>query len=359
MKKERLEKIQDILVILLNHLLFVAGVVTILDLFQLQSSQIFLWIGMIIIPFFLYTIRIIGKPKLLPAPCMIVGLGILSMLEKIQSTNDLEIYYLIFTGVYLIGYFIFFFIKRYMEFIVLNEKSAGNKAEQEIFQNGLKQTFLYCVGSLFVFMFAANLDWMTKIANHIGDWLVAILRQIFAGLDITVQEEVPQNVMQDMTSQSNGTDGQAMHLELSDTFLKTIIFIFIVVAIIAFIILMYLIYKYYRVHLQLHKKAKNENELQATGDIREKCEVVQKKKEKRENWFAFLNNREKVRKLYRKKILGAKKQLIGERQNKELEYLTAKECCAQLVEEKLQIVYEKARYSEKEIYADDVRQISK
>ena len=287
MKKEKLEKIQDILVIMLNHLLFLASAITILDLFHIQNSYIFLWIAMLIVPFFLYKIGIIRKLKLLSPPCMIIGFGILSMLEKSQGINEREWYYLIFTGIYLMGYFVSFFIKQYMEFIGLNEKSAGNKAEEEIFQNGIRQTFFYCIGSVFVFMLAANLDWLTKLANRMADGLIVILRHIFSKINVTIRDEVPQNMMQNMTSESNGTGGEAMYLELSDTLLKTIILVFSVAAVIAFFILAYLVYKYYRIHIQLHKKAKNENELQVTGDVREKCEAKQRKKEKRDSWFGF------------------------------------------------------------------------
>ena len=39
----------------------------------------------------------------------------------------------------------------------------------------------------------------------------------------------------------------------------------------------------------------------------------------------------------------------------QLKYLTAKECCDKLSEQKLKLVYEKARYSEQTISAEDVR----
>ena len=348
MEKKYLEKTQDILVLILNHLLFVGGILTILDLFQVQNTNLFLWIGMIFLPIFLYSKRVIGTPKLIPIPCMIIGFAVLSMLEKQQTVNDWSMYYFVFVSIYLIGYFIFLFIKRYREFISLNENSAGNKAEQEIFQNGMRQTLFYCAGSFLIFSIVGTWDWLVKIFNGIGDALVVLLRQMFAGLKVTIREEVPQNVMQNMTSESNGTVGQATQMELSDTFLKTMIVIFSIAAVIAFFVLTYLIWKYYRVHFKLHKKNKNENELQMTGDIREKCEVTQKKKKKRDSWFAFLSYRERVRKMYRKKILASKEVLVGDCENQRLEYLTAKECCEQLGENELRVMYEKARYSEED-----------
>ena len=53
-------------------------------------------------------------------------------------------------------------------------------------------------------------------------------------------------------------------------------------------------------------------------------------------------------------ILSEKKKLVGEQEQSRLEYFTAKECCSQLAEEHLQMVYEKARYSNKEIQREEV-----
>ena len=70
-----------------------------------------------------------------------------------------------------------------------------------------------------------------------------------------------------------------------------------------------------------------------------------------------MNNRQKVRKIFRKRVLKNKKFLVGDRTEKQLEYLTAKECCERLSEQKLKIAYEKARYSNEEITAEDIRRL--
>ena len=101
------------------------------------------------------------------------------------------------------------------------------------------------------------------------------------------------------------------------------------------------------------KQKKNSNVLKENEDIREYC-GFEKNSAKKEKGFLFLNHREKVRRIYLKKILKRKKELIGERAQKQLKYMTAKECCDRLSEQNLKHIYEKARYSEVDISAEDI-----
>ena len=110
-------------------------------------------------------------------------------------------------------------------------------------------------------------------------------------------------------------------------------------------------------------KEKEGSELYNGQDIRESCAIEKRGKES-PGWFAFLNNRERIRKIYRKQVLKHKDSIVGDRSVGALEYMTAQECCRKLPEEKdsagaLKDIYEKARYSEQDITSDDVRRIKK
>ena len=61
--------------------------------------------------------------------------------------------------------------------------------------------------------------------------------------------------------------------------------------------------------------------------------------------------------MYRKRVLKSKALIVGTSGNKELEYLTAKECCDKISADSLKEIYEKARYSNASITADDVRTV--
>ena len=101
------------------------------------------------------------------------------------------------------------------------------------------------------------------------------------------------------------------------------------------------------------RKKKNEK-LAENEDVREYC-GFEKKSDKQAGNFIFRSNREKIRRLYRKKVAKHKQEIIGEKEPQHLNYLTAKECCDKLSEQKLKLAYEKARYSEETITTEDVK----
>ena len=108
MKREWMQNIQDSLCIILNHLLFVAAAITVLDLFQADSPKLLMWMILGVIPLVVYYF-IPKSPVLIPPPIFVILLGVMSMAEKIMTTNDWATYYYVITFVYLIGYFLFYF----------------------------------------------------------------------------------------------------------------------------------------------------------------------------------------------------------------------------------------------------------
>lgn len=355
MQRKYLEHAENILVIILNHILLVAVTVTLMDLFRAKSSYLWLLLATVLIPCALYFAKMMKKPRAIPAPLTVVLLGICSMAEKIQDKHHWEGYYLFFICSYLIGYYFLYFIRQFLETMRLNEKSAANVPEEIIFKSGLKQMFVYCTGSMLVFLFAANLDWFGKFMQSIGNIGLMLLRWIFSKIDFVTEEEIPNQVEEEVTPRPDGSTGEAVSPEFDpENMRRALILFFVVTAIIAFIVIVYLIYKYGRLYWERRNDTETEGVLRTNGDIREKCEFVKNKK-KREKWFVFFDNREKIRKRYRKRVLAGKRELIGEAETAQLAYLTAKECCERLSEEKLRAVYEKARYSEAEIIAEDVK----
>lgn len=354
MKREWLEKAQDGLIIILNHLLFIAAAITVLDMFQAESPKMFLWISTLIIPFFFY--QMTKRPqKLLPPPFFIILLGILSMIEKIMRINDWEMYYFVIVFVYLAGYFLYFFSKQYLQFLSLNENSAANIPEQEIFRNGIKQTLVFGAGSFIVLIMTANIDWLKKIADQIWNWIMDILRYIFAGLETPVEQEVPMEEVQEMASDMGGAVTGIVFPEIVQDIVIAIVTCFVFIAFIMGCLLMFLIiYQFLKEYLMPYQRKKNKKELQSNEDVREYC-GIEKKSQRRESVFSFWNNREKIRRLYQKKVLKRKQELIGEKEQQQLEYLTAKECCDKLSEQNLKMMYEKARYSAEDVTAEDVK----
>ena len=90
-------------------------------------------------------------------------------------------------------------------------------------------------------------------------------------------------------------------------------------------------------------------------DVREKCGIVKKDTAKRgTGFFRQFTPVERIRRMYKKQVLsgspeGAKKEKIP--------FMTARECVEKLSLPDMAGIYEKARYSDSEVTAEDVKKM--
>ena len=350
MKRKVIEKIQDILVIVINHLLFVAGAITVLDFFHVNSPKLLLWIGMIIVPLLFYHF-VKSPPNLIHPAMFIISLGGLSIAESKLSANDWSTYYYVIAFIYFVGYFIYVFISQFLRFWLLNQSTASNIPTKKIFRSGLGQTIVYAICSAVILFLSAKIEWVKAIVNYVRNGILAILRAMSSG------ESVPDATESTMRPDAGmyGNLAGEMISEDPHYFLRTLVFFLIVFAIASGVVFFAHLVYYLIKDIDFFKKRIKRNDiLEDNEDVREYC-GVEKKSTKTVPVFWFRNNREKIRRLYQKKIGKRKKELIGEQEEALLRYLTAKECCDKLSEQQLRTVYEKARYSEEVISAEDVR----
>ena len=343
------------LTILLNHLLIIAAIITIFDLFQVKNGIGMVCVLSLLLPFGYYYITH-RKQKLLLPPLFIVLLQLLAITEKIMQTKDWQVFYIVIAFVYLLGYFLCYFMNQYIKFLSLNRNSASNIPEQDIFQSGVKQTLVFGGISAFVFMMTLRFDWVKKIADQIWAWILEILRSIFSGMETPPPT---QDMPVDEMSQAASDIGDVIDREMFPVFLQeTVKAIATGAVFIAFlggcILLLLLIYEFAKKYLTPLKQKKNPKLLSENTDIREYC-GFEKNTSKKEFGFLFLNPRERIRKIYLRRILKRKNELIGDNAQRQLEYMTAKECCERLSEQSLKVMYEKARYSAEEITSQDVK----
>lgn len=355
MKQNKLESVQSVLNILMNHLLVIAAIITIFDLFQIDGPMIMVCVCSLFIPFGYYFMT--HRPqKILFPPLFIVFLQLMSMLERIMKKNDWQIYYFVIAFVYFLGYFLCYFLKQYINFLTLNKSSASNIPEEDMLQSGIKQTFVFGCISTIVLLLTINFDWVKKIADSLWIWFLQLLGYVFSGIETPPPpEEFP---MEDINQATSGI-GNAVDREMFPVFMQeTVKTVVIGVVFVAFvggcILLLLLVYEFIKKYFTPLKRKHKQKVIQNNEDIREYC-GVEKNKSKKEFSFLFLNHREKIRKLYQRKVIKRKDELVGEKAQKQLEYMTAKECCDRLSEENLKVMYEKARYSAEKISAEDVR----
>jgi hypothetical protein len=220
----------------------------------------------------------------------------------------------------------------------------------------MKQTSVFGIGSFIVLAITANFDFVKRIADRIWDWLLQVLIDIFASFEKpTKPEELPIDEVENAASDIGAVIDREMFPEFMQKLVITVVTGVVFLAFVCgCILIILLIYEFAKKYLTPYIKKKNQKELNENDDIREYC-GFEKQSSKKEHIFSFLNRREKIRKLYQKKVLNRKKELIGENAQKQLEYMTAKECCDRLSELNLKQMYEKARYSAEDISAEDVR----
>ena len=119
-----------------------------------------------------------------------------------------------------------------------------------------------------------------------------------------------------------------------------------------------LIYEFVKGHLIPVVAKKNNSIMNEGDDIREYC-GVEKSNQKPKMLVPLFDPRKRIRKLYYKKVMKQKRLLIGEKEDKQLGYLTAKECCEVISASNLKNAYEKARYSIENVTSEDVRLANK
>lgn len=404
MKRSSITMIHDLLVLVLNHMLFMVISITGLGIFGKENPNIGLWIatGLLSIALFFARVHIsnrllfygihaailwatwmlpleqvvkvfllgntiiyvilsvrnkmiskTGKTALIHPAFFFVVTAILSLWEMFVRNNQWEVIYIRMTFCYLIFYIIYFFVQQYLCFVESNEKNASNIPEQEMFLSGIKQTAVFAVGSSVILWISLNLDWFSKMMRKVGEWIVNMLRAFFSMFDFGVIEEVEKPLPDKMEVHTNGI-GEAILPEFVLEIIAKIATIIAVVGVIAFVVfVVVVIYRFLRKYFQKVEKEKK-IVLNTIGDIREQCKISEKKRE-RNLFVGFLNNRDKVRKLFRKTIVKQKSQIIGTLSEEQLRFVTAKECCEKIQAEGLKQIYEKARYSDEEITAEDVR----
>jgi len=405
MKYNQIQSVKELLVIIMNQCAVIALAITIMGLNTNNNTYLPVWIVMIIVPiilqilrnkvssFFLFFglhlffpliiillpinillkgvmmivmmvyiitsiyIRIKKKSQeigLYPPMFVFAVLGIVTIFENQISKNGWEKYYIILAFTYLFVYFIHYFVNRYHIFIEANKGSAANIPKREIFKEGLKQTLMFTVGSLLLLLITLNIEWLRYLSNLVLKVIRILVRLLLANK--TVEDAEDYDVLQNMQNDPDLSGMPDVNTEPALIWLileKIMIVLLIGIAVSAVVIGLVKGFRYLWDNFHAAKMGK-EIEAELEKDVREKCAIESNAKEV-VRWMPFLNNRQKIRKIFQKQILKNKTTIVGNHNVEELEYLTAKECCDKLMAEKMKTVYEKARYTEEEITSEDVK----
>lgn len=289
-------------------------------------------------------------------PMLAVGLaGLGYLLQHYQGTQDWESYYVLPVVVFLGLYFVQLYLQQYLNFMVVNESSAGHIPEKEMFRSGITLVSLFSIGASAVVLLTANIGWVGQIAQLLKLILTWIIRFLFRGgaeeaddSPIEEQELIPE---QDAGFMPIEDAEPALFWVILEKIIMTLVWVgLIAICIWGIYSLVNFLYKRFSRNLEKDE----EEEPQSIIDVREKCEVERKKKERRSP-FEFLSTKERIRRIYRKEVWAQRMQLVTDGSPSFLKLLTARECGEKMERSALSESYEKARYSNAECTAEDIR----
>ena len=403
MNRKSIALARVLLNIQLNHLIFVAGAVAIMGLCGMQTSYLLLWLGLGIVPVGMYYLRVKAKrisvffagllafliagfllPVNLVVKILTVGMIIVYSIfafrkkmsenpEMVEIASPMAFVLIVgaltfqkhiyvsqclgLTWAYLLGYFLYHFLTEYLKFVQINEKSASNMPEKELFLHGVKQVGAFTGIAIAITFLSSNVEWVAKIVSVLGEWIKSLLKYLFAGIAGAIEEEsAPKPPAVEM-----GQDNMFEPVEYSEFWLKIQKLLEILYDVIVVVIIVAIVYFGVRFIVRFVKenftkvgKKKEVKAVLSNLDIRESCKEEVFRKEKK-GFLDFLSNEQRVRTLYKKRVLKEKNHIVGEAVQQELAYKTAKECCEKIEAADLKWVYEKARYSAERVTAEDVR----
>ena len=299
-----------------------------------------------------------GKPiEACTSTWAIVGFAISMIIQNVFGVKEWSDYYLPLILAYFTCYYIYLFINQYMKFIAYNKNSTSNIPEKEIFSAGFLQTVVYTAAGVGVLFLAAYGSWFSNIAGYAGKAILAVLRFLIEKFPISMEDNHGELPPDDMYRPGEVMENQAPSpiSEWMDIFLG--IFLNVGITIFIGVILFLLIRTFCRMWKDFSMNKFSEEMMSAQNEVRESLviDTHEKEDDKERSFFAFLDNKEKIRKVYRKRAIKEKASIVGSLDTENLKYYTAKECCDIMDAKNLQKVYDKVRYSNEEVTAEDVK----
>ena len=292
-----------------------------------------------------------------PIP-LIVGVLISAgaiFLQHYQGTDSWDLYYS-FTLIGVIAlYFISVYLQHYLDFLVVNQSSAGYLPASEMLRSGFGMTLKFTFLGIIVMIFSTQFEWLSFILNYVKNAIVGFLRMLLSNLPKGTDE----NIQRGIGIQSNDILIEDMIPEMEEPFWlwEYIWYLLVVVFLILFAKLMIRLLVFLWNYLIRYGTSPNISmKDEEAFDLRERCELEKNSEKKKQKLLGFLSYRERIRKLYKRKLLSASVQMQENDRNR-LAYNTAREWEEKLHVEGMAGLYERARYTNHELTGVDVQKM--
>ena len=272
--------------------------------------------------------------------------------------KDWDNYYIIALTVAIALYFISYYVEHYLDFLSVNESSAGFLPAAEMFHSGMGLVLLYTLLGTGILLLSSQFAWLSGILQPVRALLFRFLRFLLSGkgeepteeIEIPILEEQGDSMEEMTLPEATGPFWLWRVLE----YLAMVILAVVIcaLAVLSLVKLFQLIRQYLNFRLQ-KEHAVDEEE---ACDFREKCELEHNTERKRQSLFSALSPHERIRKLYKKKLL-ASAPLLSEEDRNRMGIYTAKEWERKLETRGMSALYERARYSGQEMTGTDVKRM--
>lgn len=295
--------------------------------------------------------------SVLPLPVGIAVSALAIWLQHSQGTKEWDAYYWFTLIVVTALYLIISYIDRYLDFLTLNQGTAGFLPAREMFRSGMGLAIGYALLGSFILFLSSQFEWMAGILQPLKRLLLRFLRFLFSNLP---EPEPDGDILPEEMMSMEQMDGDMLPKPSKPFWLWKVleaiaVFLFICAVVAAVVVLIFKLVQLIRKHLVLGMFKQNA-QLEDAVDIREKCEFEKRSGRKRQRLFNFLSSRERIRKLYQKKLMSSS-DIIQDTDKSFLDIYTAREWEPKLEAEGMAEVYERARYSNREVTSADVRRM--
>ena len=284
-----------------------------------------------------------------------IGITLVSILvfQKDIATTKWILYYSIRLIAVIALFFIIFYIQRYLDFLNVNKSSAGILPAKDMFQSGLGLVLGYTGLSVIVLVLVMNIKSFSAWGEAIKSVFMKFLKWLFSLLPESDKRFMP-------TEQDTSTVGSGIFGDSGRTYLiwEVLQYLFLLALFIGLIVLLIkLILKLIEfVQGRFKKTVKSEVEEDEFIDFREKVEIEKPVIKKKTNPFDAFSPTERIRKMYKKKLL-ASTYRMSEAERDKLGIRTAKEWEAFLQTKGMATIYEDARYSGRALTPEDVKRM--
>lgn len=307
---------------------------------------------------FSFYLRVMSRDRLdrpIKPIVIVVGAAAGLFVEEHFGVGDWEKYYRLPVVAFIGLYFIQLYLQNYQYFVKVNDSAKGHIQQRVMFRSGMKLILSF---SLVVMGFASltgGSGWVSRLLALPGK----VFRLLFQLVDRLLTGQLEQGipdwerpgyVYNDFDQLGEGEAG-AFWVFLERVFMAAF----------AVCLIVFIIFAIYKLVITLHKwfsqrsdRSVEREEEDNLGDVREKCETDKRKKE-RKSPFAFLSVRERIRRVYKKDVWARRNFIVKEGDTRALSLMTAKETGDKLERPALAESYEKARYSNEECTAEDLR----